>query len=218
MSRFGATVRSLRFRRGLSQEELAGRADLHRTYIAGVEGGARNVTLKSIEKLALALEVSIADLLQSDPLDAPAGVVEILLVEDSADDVALTLDAFREARIANPVHVVSDGLSALDFLFGAGVYAARAKEPLPRLILLDLELPKMNGVEVLARIRRDPRTRHIPVVVLTGSRNSRDVAECKKLGAVDYIVKPVDFFNFSQVTPGLLLDWALVDRKVPAGS
>lgn len=211
----GASVRNLRFRLGISQEELANRANLHRTYIAGVEGGTRNVTLKSVEKLARALEVSIPALLsplETNSKSSPANrFVDILLVEDDPNDVEMTLHAFGEARIANPVHVVADGAAAMDFLLCTGAYAIRYGQPLPRVILLDLNLPKIGGLEVLRRIKSDPRTRGIPVVVLTSSQQSRDVAASKRLGASNYIVKPVDFQNFSRITPELSLRWALLD-------
>lgn len=218
IGRFGASVRNLRFQLGISQEELANRADLHRTYIAGVEGGTRNITLKSIEKLAAALEVSIPELL-SQPGQPPrrttngAKTIEILLVEDNPNDVTLTLEGFHEARIANPVHVVTDGADALDFLFATGPHENRKDQPLPRVILLDLNLPKIEGLEVLRRVKADSRTKDIPVVVLTASSNSRDVIASRRLGAVTYIVKPVDFQSFSRVAPELSMKWALLDAE-----
>src|SRR6185369_491709 len=150
---FGASIRSLRFRLGLTQEELAERADLHRTYIAGIEGGARNVSLKTVDKLARALEVSIAALLSPSSEAAPqAGAarrdeptgrfVDILIVEDSRTDLELALQAFKQANISNPVHVVYDGAEALDFLFCKGRYASRKLENRPHVVLLDLNLPK----------------------------------------------------------------------------
>jgi len=223
--RFGASVRSLRFRLGLSQEELAERADMHRTYIAGIERGARNVTLKSIDKLAKALEVSTAALIASagKPALHPGDTrleswdgkfVDILMVEDSRSDVELALHAFKKARITNRVHVVYDGAEALDFLFSRGRYANRKKENRLQVVLLDLNLPKINGLEVLRRIKNDERTKAIPVIVLTMSRRDRDIAECRRLGAESYIVKPVDFTNFSTVTPQLSLRWALLEPSV----
>jgi two-component system, response regulator len=222
---FGASVRSLRFRLGLSQEELAERADMHRTYIAGIERGGRNVTLKSIDRLARALGVTTADLLHptdkpalqpESPRSGPAGkFVDILMVEDDPADVELTLHAFKKANITNPVHVVSDGAEALDFLFCRGRYANCKMENRPRLMLLDLNLPKVSGLEVLRRIRSDGRTRTIPVIVITVSQRDRDIAECRRLGAETYIVKPVDFIKFSKVTPQLSLRWGLLE-PVPA--
>jgi CheY-like chemotaxis protein len=217
-TRFGASVRNLRYRLGLSQEALAERASLHRTYIAGIEGGTRNVTLKTIEKLAQALRVSTASLLPQagkPGTNKAAGelsadeVVDILFVEDEADDVELTMQALNTAKITNRIHVVSDGAAALDFLFCTGEYARRERTSRPQIILLDLNLPKISGLEVLRRIKVNPRTRQIPVVVLTGSKNDRDLATSKRLGAEAYIVKPVDFNNLSEVTPQLSLQWAL---------
>jgi two-component system, response regulator len=118
--------------------------------------------------------------------------------------------AFQKARIANPVHVVGDGGEALDFLFATGSYAHRKEDHQPKVILLDLNLPRTNGLEVLRRIKADQRTQNIPVVVLTVSSRDRDIAECRRLGAETYIVKPVDFQNFSEATSNLSLAWTLV--------
>jgi CheY-like chemotaxis protein/DNA-binding XRE family transcriptional regulator len=221
-SRFGAAVRSVRFRLGLSQEELAERAELHRTYIAGIERGGRNLTLRSIDKLARALEVPIADLL-CDPVET--GITphterlgEILLAEDNPDDVELTLRAFRESRIANPVHIVRDGAEALEYLFGQCVETGRREVRRPQVILLDLNLPKVSGLEVLRQLKRDPETRRVPVIVLTVSRSGRDINECRRLGAATYIVKPVDFQNFSQATPQLSMKWALLGPVLVPGA
>ncbi len=207
----------MRLQLGISQEELAERADLHRTYIAGIERGGRNITLRSVDKLAKALRVSVSALLsdaagdvKSSRSGAPSTVVDILLVEDNPSDAALTVRAFAEARIINPVHTVRDGQEALDFLFGTGAYANRKGLELPQVILLDLNLPKVSGIEVLRRIKRDPRTGHIAVIVLTVSSEGHDIRECKRLGAENYIVKPVGFQNFSQITPQLSFLWALL--------
>lgn len=227
LSRFGASVRRLRFALGISQEALAERADLHRTYIADIERGARNVTLLSIDRLAKALEVSTADLLRQTsqtatsvqrPPDqsAPNGLADILLVEDDSFDVELTLRAFRKAGIANSVHVVRDGAEALDFVFRSGKYAGHRTRELPLVILLDLNLPKVGGMEVLRRLKATPETRKIPVIVLTGSRSSPDIQESRRLGADAYIVKPVDFHNLSHVTPQLSLLWALLHPVLAA--
>jgi two-component system response regulator len=216
-SHFGASVRKLRHRLGISQEVLAERADLHRTYITGIECGTRNVTLKCLEKLARALEVSPdALLLQAVESNARADgeptagkCVHILLVEDNREDVELTLEAFKQARIRNAVHVVRDGKEALDFLFRTGNFVNREIQAQPQLVLLDLNLPKIDGKEVLRRIKRDERTRRIPVVVLTTSRDSQDIAICRRLGAETYIVKPVNFQSLGQATPQLNYSWAL---------
>jgi CheY-like chemotaxis protein len=206
---------------------LAERAELHRTYIAGIESGARNVTLKSIQKLARALQVSTATLLvnANDP-PGPGGLssyelsasqcVDILMVEDNRDDIEMTLEAFKHARISNPVQIVHDGATALEYLFCTGRYAHRRMQDRPQLVLLDLNLPRLNGIEVLRRISADERTRCVPVVVLTASRDNRQIADCQRLGAKACIVKPVDFQSLCQATPQLHLDWALL--KPPEAS
>src|SRR6267142_1309330 len=149
-SRFGTAVRTQRKRLGISQEELAGRAGLHRTYVADIERGARNLSLANIEKLAKALDVSIPILFsQAEPQLKPSLVdelPEILLVEDDPSDVDLTLGAFKQACLSNRVQVVRDGAEALDFLFCTGPYKGR-KPDQPQVILLDLNLPKINGLE-----------------------------------------------------------------------
>jgi len=207
---FGTTIKSKRSELGMSQEELADRAGLHRTYVSDVERGMRNVSLISIEKLAHALGLSVWRLFEQASDGQAAEQLEILLVEDEPNDIDLTQRAFARARIANPVHVVHDGQAALDFLFATGSYTHRADKPLPGVILLDLKLPKLDGLEVLRRIRHEERTRGIPVVVLTSSRYMDDYAECRRLGINAYIEKPVDFRNFSEVTPQLRFDWKLV--------
>lgn len=220
-SSFATAVRAFRGRLDISQEELAGRAGLHRTYVSDIERGVRNLSLESIEKLARALETSVAALFSSvsQQLGSAGGapssgafeeLVEILLIEDNRDDVDLTLHAFRRMKISNRVQVVSDGAEAIDFLFRRGRYAQRPMSGQPQLILLDLNLPKIGGLEVLRRVKGDERTRTIPVIVLTNSQRDRDIAESRRLGAETYIVKPVDFQRLSKVTPGLSLHWALI--------
>ena len=219
---FGAAVRFHRDRLGISQEELAGREGLHRTYISDVERGARNVSLESIQRLAHALEVSLSFLfsrLDEPTPDRPSSptlsgdeLVDILIVEDSPEDAELTIKALKDIRITNHFYVVRDGAAALDFLFCKGEYAHRKRTDRPQLILLDLALPKVDGFEVLRQIRRDSRTRTIPVIVLTVPNRDRDVALSQRLGADAYIVKPVDFQNLSGVTPQLSLQWALLKR------
>jgi CheY-like chemotaxis protein len=213
---FAAAVRSRRSQLGMTQEELAERADLHRTYISDIERAARNLSLESISKLARALEMSVAALFA--PAPAVNGhsstvvfnrLVEILLVEDNPYDVEMTLEAFRSARFANKVHVVRDGVEAMNYIFREGQYSNRDGDH-PHVILLDLNLPKVNGLEVLRRIRGDEKTRDIPVVVLTVSQKERDVAECRELGVQSYIAKPVDLQRLSQVTPTFNLEWALI--------
>ncbi len=138
-------------------------------------------------------------------------LVDILLVEDSPNDVELTLDALREYKLANHIHVVHDGAEALDFLFCTGAYAGRSNQN-PRLVLLDLKLPKVNGIEVLQRIRADPRTHTTPVVVLTSSREERDLAASYDLGVNSYIVKPVDFEKFAEAVRQIGFYWLLLNQ------
>ncbi len=138
----------------------------------------------------------------------------ILLVEDNPDDVKLTLRALDKARISNRVEVVSDGFEALDFLNGRGKYAGRNTRMLPQLVLLDLKLPGMSGIEVLQRIRADNRTKLLPVVILTTSTEERDMVEAYALGANSYVTKPVDFKQFADAVEELGLYW-LVLNAVP---
>jgi CheY-like chemotaxis protein len=140
--------------------------------------------------------------------------VEVLYVEDNPDDVELTLRSLRRHNLANRLHVVRDGAEALDFLFAAGAYAGRRVGG-TRLVLLDLKLPKVDGLEVLRRIKSDERTRTIPVVVLTSSREERDLIESYRLGVNSYIVKPVDFDKFAEAVAQLGLYW-LVTNQTPA--
>ena len=214
--RFGSAVRHWRERLHISQDELARRSGLHRTYISDVERGSRNVSLKSVEKLADGLGVTVLTLFShfaekpaTQPLTTDE-MVDILLVEDRPEDVELTLEALKSAHVANRFFTVNDGAAALDFLFGTGTFAHRRPDDHPQIILLDLNLPKIDGLEVLRRVKSDARTRNIPVVVLTSSKNSRDIVLSKQLGASTYIVKPVDFQNFSAVALQLSLHWALL--------
>ena len=141
-----------------------------------------------------------------------AATDEILLVEDSQDDVDLTLHTLRRENLANHVAVVRDGEEALDFLFCRGPHAQRSFERPPRLVLLDLKLPKVEGIEVLGQVKGDPRTRMIPVVILTSSREERDLVSSYNLGANSYIQKPVDFDQFRQVVKGLGLYWLVINQ------
>ena len=140
------------------------------------------------------------------------GAVDILLVEDNPFDAELALVALKENRLANRVFHVEDGEEALDFLFSRGRYADRGKRQLPRVVLLDLKLPKVDGLEVLRQIKTDPETRLIPVVVLTSSREERDVVESYRLGVNSYIVKPVEFEKFSSSVRDLGFYWLLLNQ------
>jgi CheY-like chemotaxis protein len=138
--------------------------------------------------------------------------VEILLVEDNPNDVELTLHALKENNLSNHIEVVRDGAEALDFILCQGDYAHRSIDQPPKVILLDLKLPKVDGLEVLKRIKADPKCRMVPVVVLTSSREERDIVESYKLGVNSYIVKPVDFEQFAEAVRGLGLYWLLLNQ------
>ncbi len=135
--------------------------------------------------------------------------IELLLVEDNPDDLELCLRALRKAKLANRIQVARDGAEALDFIFCEGVYSGRSITDVPKLILLDLKLPKIDGLEVLKRIKGDPRTKIIPVVVLTSSKEQSDVVESYQLGVNSYIVKPVNFERFAEAVNHLGLYWLL---------
>lgn len=139
----------------------------------------------------------------------------ILLVEDNHDDVELSLRAFRKYNVVNEVVVAHDGIEALNYLFATGSYAGRDPYRMPEIILLDLKLPKIDGIEVLRRIRDDDRTRLIPVVILTSSNEVRDLANSYKFGANSYIQKPVDFFQFSEAVRQLGLYWLVLNEPPP---
>lgn len=138
--------------------------------------------------------------------------VEILLVEDNPNDAELALRALKKRNLANRVLHVKDGAEALEFLFADGSYNERQIEHAPRVVLLDLKLPKVDGLEVLRQIKADERTKAIPVVVLTSSREDSDLTECYKLGVNSYIVKPVEFENFSKVISELGFYWMLLNQ------
>ena len=217
--RFGMAVQKWRNRLTISQEDLAARTGLRRTYISDIERGTRNASLKNVEKLINALGISVwtffsefNDRAGAEPLTTDE-LVDILLVEDEARDVELTLLTLKDGHVTNRVYVVRDGVEALDFLFCTGTFSHRRPDDLPQIVLLDLHLPKIDGLEVLRRIKSDPRTRTIPVVVLTSSTESKDFMTSKSLGAETYIVKPVDLQNFSAATLKLHLQWALLKPR-----
>src|SRR4029077_5559820 len=162
-----------------------------------IERGARNASLQTIEKLAKALRISLSTMFEplgqslekeADTINLPSKprVVDILLVEDDGRDVALTVKAFEAARLNNRIHVVRDGADALNYIFCRGEHAKRDFTELPQVILLDLKLPKVHGMEVLRTIKAEPRTRAIRVVVLTISRRDEHIAEALRLGAEAY--------------------------------
>jgi len=222
--RLGMSVKNWRARLKIPQDELARRAGFHRSYISDIERGSRNLSLKSIEKLADALGISVLTLFAD--LEVRAGstplrhdeMVDILLVEDNDNDMLLVIQALKNAHLTNRIFAVRDGAAALDFLFCTGEFAYRRFNDHPQVILLDLNLPKIDGLEVLRRIKADSRTVHIPVVVLTASKFDDAIAVCKRLGAESFIAKPVDFQNFSTMTLQLSLQWALLKPATLVGA
>ncbi len=138
----------------------------------------------------------------------------ILLVEDNASDADMTIRALRKNNLANNLIHVKDGAEALDFIFAEGVYAQRDSAKQPKVILLDLKMPKVNGLEVLEKIKSDERTSDIPVVVLTSSKEDPDIKKCYQLGVNSYVVKPVEFEDFYQAVSDLGLYWMIVNQTV----
>jgi len=138
--------------------------------------------------------------------------VEILLVEDNPTDAELTLRALKKNNIANRIEIVTDGDLALDFIFAKGKYSGRNPDRIPKLILLDLKLPKKGGLEVLSEIKGNPKTRLIPIVALTSSKEERDIVESYKLGVNSYIVKPVDFDKFILAIKEIGIYWLLINH------
>ena len=143
--------------------------------------------------------------------------VEILLIEDDPADAELALHALRHENLGNRIHVLRDGEEALDFIFCRGAFADRPANPTPRLILLDLKLPKVDGLEVLRQLKEDPRTRPIPVVILTSSREEQDLIRGYQLGVNSYIQKPVDFEQFREAIKQLGFYWLVVNQGPPPG-
>lgn len=137
---------------------------------------------------------------------------EILLVEDNPYDAEMVLHTLKKANLTNRIHVVKDGEEALDFIFRRGQYADKSYAARPKVVLLDLKLPKIDGIEVLRQIRNNPATKKMPVVVLTSSKEGRDIEECYSLGVNSYIVKPVDFAQFSESVKNLGLYWLLLNQ------
>lgn len=143
------------------------------------------------------------------------GEIEIILVEDNIDDATLVIRALKKNNLANHLIHLKDGVEALDFVFGTGTFADKGLQTMtPKVIFLDLKMPRVNGIEVLAKIKGDPRTKHIPVVILTSSAEDPDIKTCYELGANSYIVKPVEFDNFTKAVSELGLYWLI--RNHPA--
>jgi two-component system response regulator len=139
----------------------------------------------------------------------------ILLVEDNPNDEELALRAFRKSKIANRIVVMRDGAAALDYLFARGIHAGRDASETPQVVLLDLNLPKLSGLDVLKELRADPRTKLLPVVILTSSKEDRDLAKGYELGANSYIVKPVDFTQFAEAVRQIGLYWMVLNQRPP---
>lgn len=140
----------------------------------------------------------------------------ILLVEDNPNDEILTLRALKQGNLINKIVVARDGVEALDFLFGTGAYEGRDTQVMPQVILLDLKLPKIDGLEVLKRMRADPRTKLLPVVILTSSKEEQDLINGYSLGANSYIRKPVDFTHFATAVQHMELYWLVLNEHLPA--
>lgn len=141
--------------------------------------------------------------------------IEILLVEDDPNDVELTLRVLRKNNLANKIHIAGDGEEALDFLFCRGKFSQRQFDNPPKVVFLDLKLPKLNGLEVLRELKKDPRTQPIPVVVMTSSREQRDLVDGYRLGVNSYIQKPIDFGEFQSVIKDLGYYWLIVNQRPP---
>jgi len=141
------------------------------------------------------------------------GGIEIILIEDNPDDALLTIRALKKNNLANNIFHLKDGSEAIDYFFGLGEFAGRNILETPKLVLLDLKMPKINGLEVLEKIKSDERTMHIPIVVLTSSNEDPDIEKCYKLGVNSYIVKPVGFQNFGSIVSQLGVYWLLLNQK-----
>ena len=147
-----------------------------------------------------------------------SGELDILLVEDNQDDMDLALHALKREKLANHIFVARDGEEALDFLFCRGAFAQRSFDRPPKLVLLDLKLPKVDGMEVLRQVKSDPRTKTIPIVIMTSSKEERDLAGGYNLGVNSYIQKPVDFDQFRETVKSIGLYWLVVNQPVPTSA
>ncbi len=198
-------LRDRRLTLGISQMELARRAGLHRTYISELERGACNLTIESLSKLACTLDISLSQLMAEAEaaMASVADAFSILLVEDNPADAHLIMRALNQCKTANQVNHVIDGSQAMHYLLKEGDYKAAED---PDLILLDLNLPKKSGHEVLAEIKKDEKLKNIPVVILTTSRNAADIKKTYSLHANSYIAKPINPNQF-QATISKTVDY-----------
>jgi CheY-like chemotaxis protein len=144
--------------------------------------------------------------------------IEILLVEDNPNDLELTMHALTKHNLANKIHVVRDGEEALDFLFCRGAFSSRTFDNAPKVVLLDLKLPKVDGLEILRAVKSDARTKAIPVVVMTSSKQQRDLVESYQLGVNSYIQKPINFAEFQEVIRQLGYYWLAINQPPPSGA
>ncbi len=223
---FGAAVKNKRGQLGLSQEELADRAKLHRTYVTDIENGHRNVSLESITKLARALNLSLVELfskIENNRNGGEAGkdenasfykAVNILLVEDDSKHAELTMNGLAKNGITNPIRCVGTGEEALQILFEDEDGTTGKNRITPNVVFLDLSLPAMSGLDVLRLMRKDARTKSIPVIILTASRSDQDYRESIHLGVTAYITKPIDFLELANVIPAIGLSWLLVEQHL----
>lgn len=228
----GAAVRDIRLGQDLTQEELANRSGLHRTYITDVERGNRNISIESIEKIASALRTPLSALFarseelqtqgQGQPVrlmqhrpNRDAVPVEILIAEDDRSFIDLTVHAFKNANVRNTVHTVHDGGEVLSFVHATGPYEKRSSLPLPSLIILDQNIPKGGALEVLERLRSHPASKETPVIVLTASQN--DVNSMRKAGFsfVECVTKPVSVTDISRVAATFGMQLMLVNGRTP---
>lgn len=214
---FGLAIKRWRNKAGISQEELAWRAGLHRSYVADIERGVRNASLQSIEKLARALEISVAALFEQFDASralpsssaASGQIVEMLLVAEQGAETDLMIEAFKKANVRNHISVANDPAAALAYLFGAEAVRKGELKNRPHLILLDFDLRGTGGAELLKTVKNDPRTRSIPVIVLVSARSRDRIRQTKPLGAEIYIEKPLDFVRFCEAVSQTACYWAL---------